>query len=90
MAKKKLDLEMLEALGSGAALEHKDDPSKKSVKHPGGRPRKTKKADRVFNINFYEEDFDVLSKNADLFGMPVATYIKYLIQQGGGFSSPQE
>ena len=86
MAKAKLDLDALHKLGEGAALSAPNNVSEPGRhRHPGGRPTKEKKASKVFNINFLEEDFEALKINAAVFGMPTATYIKMLISQGGGF-----
>lgn len=92
MAKHRLDLQKLNQLGQGAALISPTDTTTENTekqKHPGGRPKKEKKASRVFNIHFYEDDFDQLSLNAAHQGIPIATFIKTLIKQGGGFDPIQ-
>ena len=88
MKKPRLNVDALEKLGKGSAMENAAPTQETKKKHPGGRPPKEKKASRIFNINFYEEDFEILSANAEALGMPISIYIKTLIRNGGGFTPP--
>lgn len=89
-AKKGLDINFVKSLGEGAALETKKPITEIKKPHPGGRPKKEVKASRLFNISFYQKDFDNLEKNAQIEGMPVSQYIKSLIRIGGGFREEDE
>lgn len=87
--KKQLDIGLVKKLGEGAALEPKVPVTEKK-RSRGGRPKKEVKASRLFNVVFYQEDYDALEKNAEKMGMPVSQYIKALIRQGGGFDKEEE